>query len=156
MPNERLRAYLERAGVDYQLDEHSKAYTAQEVAATEHVTGWRVAKTVMLDADDELVMVVAPAAAEVDLEKAASVLGMSEVRLASESQFADAFPDCEVGAEPPFGNLYGIRTLIDQRLTQEPHVIFRAGNHMETVRLSTDDYLGLVDARTVDVATAVD
>ncbi len=153
MPTERLRALLDEQGVDYQVDEHPKAYTAQEVAASEHVTGWRVAKTVILQADGELVMVVAPAAAEIDLEKATAVLDASEVQLASESQFADAFPDCEVGAEPPFGHLYGVRTLVDERLTREPHVVFRAGTHTETVRMWIDDYLRLVDAQQVDVAT---
>ena len=149
---ERLRAYLSEHGVSYEVTQHPLAYTAQELAAAEHVPGRLVAKSVMLQADGKLVMIVLPATEQVDLDKVKASLGSKKVRLAKEEEFAGAFPDCEVGAEPPFGNLYGVPVYMDKSLAADPYIVFRDGSHTETLKIATEDYLRLVRPVEVDVA----
>lgn len=156
MASERLIAHLEEEGADYQAEEHPVAYTAQEVAATERVSGWLVAKTVMLEADGDLVMVVLPAPLHVDLGKAAEALGASRVRLAEERVFSKVFPDCEPGAEPPFGKLYGVPVYVDRALREDPEIVFRDGTHQGTIRMRLEDYLRLADPVEIDVGVVVD
>lgn len=146
-----LFAYLDEHGVAYERQHHPVAYTSQEVAASEHVTGYDVAKTVLLRCGQDIVMVVLPAPMEVDLDRAAEVLG-SPVRLAREEEFRDLFPDCEVGAEPPFGNLYGVRVLVDPSLTTRPRIVCRDGTHTGTVTLATEDFLRLVSPEITEIA----
>lgn len=152
MPGEKLRRFLEDNGVAYEVQEHELVYPAQEVAAAEHVPGRLVAKPVMLMADDRLVMVVVPASLEVDLDKARGALGATQVRLASEEEFADAFPDCELGAQPPFGNLYDVPVYVDEALASDPYIVFRDGSHTETMKIDTAEYLRLVQPSRVEVA----
>lgn len=152
MAAERVRRYLEEQGVAYDADVHARAVDAQHLAAVEHVSGWEIAKPVMLCVDDELVMAVIPGAAEIDLERAATLLG-SQVRLARESEFVDRFPDCAVGAEPPLGELYGVRTVVDPILREDDTVVFRAGTHDTAMRVRTEDYLRVADAEELELAT---
>jgi Ala-tRNA(Pro) deacylase len=137
---EDLESYLRENSVPFQVQHHAVAYTAQEVAAAEHVPGRLLAKVVMLMADDKLCMFVQPAPARVDLEKAAAVLGAKEARLAHEDEFADRFPGCEVGAMPPFGNLYDVPLYVDKSLAEDETIVFEAGTHTDTMSMKYADF----------------
>jgi Ala-tRNA(Pro) deacylase len=141
---ERLETYLRDEGVPFEVQHHPVAYTAQQVAASEHIPGKLLAKTVMVIADGKMVMLALPAPYRVDLESAAAVLGAKEVRLAHEAEFGAAFPDCEVGAMPPFGNLYGVPVYVDRALAEDETIVFRAGTHTDTMRLKCADCARLV------------
>lgn len=137
---DRIVRYLQRKLVPFARRWHARAVSAQELASSMHVSGYRVAKTVAIEVDGRLWLAVLPAPAMVDLELARDALGANEVKLAAEDEFAHQFPDCEVGAEPPFGQLYGLPVVVDDRLDQDEPIIVRAGSHEETVELSFDDY----------------
>lgn len=149
MSAERVRDYLTEHGVDFEAHTHPVAYTTSEVAEAEDVPGNEMAKVVMLMAGDELVMVVVPGDRMVDLEKAAAALDVADVRLAEEDEFSPSFPDCEGGAEPPFGTLYDVPTLVDEGLN--PRITFNAGSHAETITMDLDDYLKLVNPKQADL-----
>ena len=151
MEAHRVRKFLISHGVGYEIKEHPRAITAQEVAAVEHVSGRKFAKPVIVNADGRLIMIVLPANRLVDFDKVRAVLNSDDVRLAGEEEFAPIFDDCERGAEPPFGNLYGLPTIVDIDLTTE-EVVFNAGSHTKTMKLPTIEYLGLVQAERADVA----
>lgn len=152
MAGERVRHYLDEHGYDYDAEVHPRAVDAQRLAATEHVTGWEVAKPVLLKAGGEVVMAIIPGPAALDVECAAEALDC-EVRLAEEEEFSPLFDDCEVGAEPPFGHLYGVRTLIDPVLRRDAEVVFRAGTHDTAMKMRMEDFLAALDAE--DAAFAV-
>lgn len=147
---ERLQAYLRENQVPFQVQHHPTAYTAQEVAASEHVPGKLMAKTVIVFADGKTVMLVLPATQRVDLEKATAVLGAEDVRLAEEREFAAAFPDCDVGAMPPFGNLYDLPVWVDPSLAEDEWFVFRAGSHTDTMSLKYADFERLVKPAVAD------
>lgn len=149
-----LKDYLDEAEVGYEVTEHPQAFTAAEVAEAEALDKWDVAKTVIVLTDQGLAMVVLPAALKIDLDKARSELAMPGVRLADEDDFVAAFPGCEPGAEPPFGNLYDVPTFVDTTLRAE-RITFNAGSHTTTVTMNRADYMDLVDADVVDLATNV-
>ncbi|MEX1125504.1 MAG: YbaK/EbsC family protein [Acidimicrobiia bacterium] len=154
MSGERVRKYLMEHGVQYQTHTHPTAYTANEIAEAEHVSGEQMAKVVMLMADDRLVMAVIPGNQMVDIEKAHKTLGARTVRLADEKEFAPMFVDCEVGAEPPFGPLYDVAMVVDNGL-QRPRITFNAGSHTDTITIALDDYLGLTKPEKVDLALGI-
>jgi Ala-tRNA(Pro) deacylase len=137
---EELEGYLRENKVPFQVQHHAVAYTAQEVAAAEHVPGRMLAKVVVLLGDGKLSMFVLPAPARVDVEKAASVLGVKEARLAHEDEFADRFPGCEVGAMPPFGNLYDLPLYVDKSLSEDETIVFEAGTHTDTISMKYADF----------------
>jgi Ala-tRNA(Pro) deacylase len=141
---ERLENYLRENGVPFEAQHHPRAVTAQEVAATEHVPGRMFAKTVMALADEDMVMLVLPAPYHVNPEKAAGALDAGDFRLASEEQFRDAFSDCEVGAMPPFGNIYDVPVYVDEALAEDERIVFRAGSHTDTMSVRYADFEGLV------------
>ena len=141
---ERLRRYLDEEHAPYELKEHAEAYTTQEIAALEHVAGRRMAKVVMVLADEDLIMLVLPAPERVDLTNLTRVLGSPDVRLAHEEEFARTFPDCDAGAMPPFGNLYGVRVYVDRALTQDERIVFQAGTHRHTMEMAFADFERLV------------
>jgi len=143
----RLRQFLDANGVDYEVHSHAKAYTAQEVAAAEHVPGRELAKVVMLRDDAEFLMAVLPAPYHVDLEQVGKVTGRRGLHLAREAEFSDLFPGCEPGAMPPFGNLYGIPVWVDAALTRDEEIAFNAGNHEQTVHMKYVDFARLVHPR---------
>jgi Ala-tRNA(Pro) deacylase len=151
---ERLEAYLRENGVPYQNQHHARAITAQEVAAAEHVPGKMFAKTVMVLPDDEvnMVMLVLPAPYHVNPLKASAAVGVSEVHLADEERFADAFPDCEVGAMPPFGNLYDVPVYVDRALVEDETIVFRSGTHTDTMSVSYADFEKLVRPTVADIS----
>ena len=142
---ERLEGYLRDNRVSFEIHHHPTAFTAQEVAASEHTPGRMVVKVVMILADGELVMLAMPAPYQADLDRVSEVLGASEVRLAHEEEFAPAFPDCEVGAMPPFGNLFDLPVYVDEALAEDETIVFQAGTHTDTVRLKYADFERLVE-----------
>jgi Ala-tRNA(Pro) deacylase len=149
---DRLEAYLRDNQVPFQVQHHPPAYTAQEVAASEHIPGKLLAKVVMVFADGQLAMLALPAPHRVDPARAAAALGAKEVRLAQEAEFAAAFPDCEVGAMPPFGNLYGVPVYVDEALAEDETIVFRAGTHTDTMSLRYADFARLVRPATAGFA----
>ena len=151
MQAERVREYLQDHAVPFEHMKHPRAVGAQTIAHIEHESGWRVAKPVMLKLGRQLAMAVVPAPARVDLQKVKLGLGREDVELASEGDFAAAFPDCELGAEPPFGNLYGMLMLVDRALLQDPYLVFRDGTHEGTMKTATEDYLSVVSAIQLDM-----
>jgi Ala-tRNA(Pro) deacylase len=152
---QRLEDYLRENAVPYESQHHARAITAQEVAATEHVPGRMFAKTVMVTADTgEAVMLILPAPYHVNPEKAAEALGTREVLLAEEGRFAEVFFDCEVGAMPPFGNLYDVPVYVDKTLAEDETIVFRAGTHTDTMSVSYADFERLVEPTLAEFADA--
>ncbi|MDX1637958.1 MAG: YbaK/EbsC family protein [Balneolaceae bacterium] len=149
MPLERLTKYLDNHDKKYVVIKHSKAYTAQEIAASAHIPGREMAKTVMLNIDGDLEMLVLPSTHEVDIEQVKKAIDAGEVKLASEDEFEQLFPDCDLGAMPPFGNLYDIETLVAESLLEDEEIAFNAGTHRELIRLSLEDYRELVDPKII-------
>ena len=141
----RLKAVLDEAQVSYEVYNHALAYTAQEIAAHQHVSGKDMAKVVMLEADDLLVMGVIPGSQKINLERAKASLGASTIRLATEEEFIARFPECEIGAMPPFGNLFGVHVFVDPELEKDEYIYFNAGNHVQTVRMKYKDFQRLVN-----------
>jgi Ala-tRNA(Pro) deacylase len=147
----RLKQYLDENGVRYEvLTTPEAAYTAQELAARFHVSGKELLKPVVVKADGRFCLAVVPAKLRLDLGKVADLLGVKKVSLAREGEFQDLFPDCEVGAEPPFGNLYGLETLVDDHLMADDEVTFLTGSHQEAVQMTRPDYERLVKPRLGD------
>ena len=143
MPVEKLKGFLDENGVKYVTISHSRSFTAQEVAASAHIPGKEVAKTVIVNIDGEMAMVVLPAPLSIDFDQLRSVTGASSVTLATEDEFKGRFPQCEVGAMPPFGSLYDMRTFMDASLTEDEEIAFNAGSHTEVIRMSFGDYMRL-------------
>jgi Ala-tRNA(Pro) deacylase len=140
--------FLDSQGVAYQLCTHSRAYTAQGIAQAQHLSGKRLAKVVMVVANDnKLVMAVVPASCRVDLDKLGRLLDTSWIRLATEEEFKDVFPECELGAMPPLGNIYNLDVWIDELLTGYPTIAFNAGTHAETIQMSLSDFERLVQPK---------
>ena len=143
----KLTDYLDSNSVKYIVTTHSPAYTATEVADSTHVPRNDVAKTVMLEMDGKLCMSVLPSSYMVDFKLLRRELSAGDVELASEGDFKTAFPDCDVGAMPPFGNLFGINVVVDKTLAGNHDILFNAGNHRETVRMAYPDFERLVKPR---------
>lgn len=152
MPLSNLRHYLDSHNIKYMVISHSLAYTAQGIAALVHVSGKKLAKTVIVKIDGVLAMAVIPASAHVDLERLRKLTGARTVELASEREFQHAFPDCETGAMPPFGNLYDMAVYADQGLAGQEEITFSAGTHRELVRMHWDDMLRLVKPVVAELA----
>ena len=144
MPVERLTEYLNKENVRYVTIKHSKAYTAHKIAVFAHIPHKELAKTVMINIDGEMAMIVIPASSRVDLERLREVVGARDVQLATEREFKDEFPDCEVGAMPPFGNLYGMDVYVARSLAEDEEIFFNAGSHSELIRLAYKDFERLV------------
>jgi len=142
--NERLEAYLREQQVPYEVQHHRTTYTTHDTAVTEHIPDALMAKVVIVVAAERLAMLVLLAAATVDVARASAVLGGKAVRLAHEWEFRDAFPDCEVGAMPPFGNLYGLPVYVDRALAANETIVFAAGTHTDTIRMAYADFARLV------------
>jgi len=138
--------------VAFAKHEHAPAYTAQEVAAEEHVTGNMLAKCVVVHADGKPAICVLPASFKLDMAKVGKALKAKAVRLADETEMAGLFPDVEVGAEPPFGNLYDLPTLVDKHLAADEEIVFLAGTHRHVIRLKYADYARLAKPAEADLA----
>ncbi len=148
----RLKELLEANGVAYTHHEHPAAYTAREVASVERVPEHRVAKTVVYSGDEGYGMAVLPADYVIDMQELRAALGLRRVRLATEKELAELFEDCELGAMPPFGNLYGMPTFLDSSLADERRIAFNAGTHRDVVYLDMADYRRLARPTVVHFA----
>lgn len=144
MPAQRLKSFLDQEHVRYVSLQHSPAYTAQEVAESVHVSGREMAKTVILMVNGQMAMAVLPANRKILLHDLADELGAAEVRFATEEEFKARFPDCETGAMPPFGNLYGLPVYVAPGLEFGGEITFNAGTHTEVIRMAYRDFDRLV------------
>ena len=153
MPVKKLKGFLDQERIKYVSIVHSTAYTAQEVAASAHITGKELAKTVIVELDGKMAMAVLPANRKIVLQDLREVTGSQEVKFASEEQFEQRFPDCETGAMPPFGNLYGMDVYLAESLTDNDQIAFNAGSHTEVIKLSYKDFERLVQPKVVSFTT---
>lgn len=153
MPATKLKEYLDEHGVKYVSIRHSPAFTATEVAASAHVAGRDFAKTIVVRIDGSLALVVLPASRRLVLSDLRELLQSPLVRLATEAEFRDLFPDCELGAMPPFGNLYGLPVYVAESLAQEKEIAFNAGTHTEVIKLEYYDFDELVHPVVLDFIT---
>ncbi|HXV78776.1 MAG TPA: YbaK/EbsC family protein [Candidatus Binatia bacterium] len=140
MPVQKLKEFLDSHRVKYVTITHSLAYTAQEIAASAHVAGKELAKTVMVKIDGKMAMAVLPASYKVNFDLLKKTAGASKVELADEQEFKGMFPESEVGAMPPFGNLYGMEIFVDESLSQDDEIAFNAGSHTELIKLAYRDF----------------
>ena len=140
MPEKKLKEFLDSNKVKYTSIKHSPAYTAQEIAARSHTSGKEMAKTVMVKIDGKMAMAVLPASYKIDFEALMSVTGSTNVDLASEEEFKYMFPDCEIGAMPPFGNLYDLDVYVSETLAEDEEINFNAGTHSELIRMKYKDF----------------
>jgi len=150
--SKRVKRYLEENHVPYTHCTHRLAYTAQEVAAAMHVPGKLMAKAIILKADSKFIMLVLPAVLRIDMQELKQVLPYRKVDLATEQEFASLFPDSDVGAMAPFGNLYDIPVYVDRVLAEEQDIVFNAGTHVETIRMKFEDFQALVKPTMVDAS----
>ena len=153
MPLTKVRAFLDEHHIKFVVISHSKAYTAQGIAAIAHIRGQELAKTVIVKLDGALAMAVLPASYQVDLLALKKEVGVRDASLASEREFKQHFPDCETGAMPPFGNLYGIPVYVDETLTRDQEIAFNAGTHFELIRMDYADFDRLVDPTVMEFST---
>ena len=151
MPTTRLKEFLETNGVPHQVIPHPLAFTATSVAGAAHIKGKEMAKTVVVNLDGHLAMAVLPASWKVDLERLRKATNSINVELAGERDFAGDFPGCEVGAIPPFGNLYGMEVYVEPHLAADQEIAFNAGTHTEVIRMAYQDFDRLVHPKLVDM-----
>ena len=150
MTCKKLKEFLDDRDVKYVSINHSRAYTAQEIAESAHISGNDFAKVVMLKADEKMIMAVLPAPDKVDLKLLRQALGVRDIVFADENDFQDHFPGCEVGAMPPFGNLYGIRVILAQTLCDSTTISFNSGLHTEVIQMDYEKYIKLVSPEIMD------
>ena len=155
MPAAKLRKFLDENAVRYVSIQHSPAYTAQETAASAHVPGRELAKTVMVKIDGNMAMAVLPATKRLDLDRLRAAAGAESAALANEAEFRSTFPDCEVGAMPPFGNLYGLDVYVEESLAEDEQIAFNAGSHAELIQLAYEDFRRVVAPRVGKLAYGV-
>jgi len=148
----KLKTFLDEEKVAYHVLRHHERFTSSEIAQALHVPGQMLAKVVMVKVKGKLQMAVLPANFLVDLKSFAKSVGAKEAELATEGEFKDTFPDCEVGAMPPFGNLYDVPVVVDRSLTADKEIVFEAGNHHEAIKLSYKDFARLVAPQIADIA----
>lgn len=151
MPVQRLKDILDKNSVQYILISHSRAYTAAAIGAITHIPGKVIAKTVMVKLDGKLAMVVVPGSRHVNMSALKTTLGVNSALLVTEPEFAEAFPDCEVEAMPPFGTLYGLPVYVDEALTRDEEIAFNAGSHRELMRMRYKDFEQLENPTIIDV-----
>jgi Ala-tRNA(Pro) deacylase len=153
MPVKKLKEFLDRQKIKYVSIVHSPAYTAQEVAASAHITGRELAKTVIVQLDGQKAMAVLPANRKIVLQDLREVTGADQVKFVPEDEFKRLFPDCEVGAMPPFGNLYGMEVFVAGSLSSNSEIAFNAGSHTEVIKLSYADFERLVQPKVLSFTT---
>jgi len=144
MPVKKLKEFLDKEKVKYVTMKHSEAFTAQEIAASAHVPGKEMAKTVVVKLDGKMALAVLPASKKVDFQALREVAGAGHAGLATEDEFRELFPDCDLGAMPPFGNLYGMPVYVTGSLAEDEEIAFNAGSHTELIRLRYRDFERLV------------
>ena len=152
MPVQKLKEFLDANRVKYVSIRHSPAFTAQEIAASAHIPGKELAKTVMVKIDGRMAMAVLPGSYKVDLELLREVTAAENVALATEREFRDMFPGCETGGMPPFGNLYGMDVYVASQLAEDEDIAFNAGSHTELIRMAYAEYERLVQPKVVELS----
>jgi Ala-tRNA(Pro) deacylase len=153
MISTKLKDYLDNAAVAYTGHPHRPAYTSQEIAQFVHIPGREMVKSVILKADEgKLIMAVLSANDVANLDTLREEIGCRKLRLASETEFRDAFPTCKPGAMPPFGNIFNLPTYCESNLSRNCEIEFNAGTHDETIRMRFDDYKRLVNPKMLDFA----
>lgn len=154
MPARKLKEFLDSHNVKYVSITHSRAYTAQEVAASTHIRGKEFVKTVVVKLDGKMALAVLPATRKVDLDALKQAAGAHKAELAIEQEFQYMFPECETGAMPPFGNLYGMDVYADTSLREDEEIAFNAGSHTEVIRMAYQDFERLVNPKIANIAQA--
>lgn len=144
MDTHNLKDYLKKNNIAYDIIKHPIAYTAQEIAELSHLSSKKIAKTVIVSIEDELVMVVTSAHLKVDLSKLQKIFPAKNISLATETQFQNRFPNCELGAMPPLGTLFNMKVYITEELTKTEKIAFNAGTHAELIEIRYQDYAQLV------------
>ncbi len=150
MPVAKLKNFLNENNIKYVVISHSPAYTAQDIAASAHIKGREIAKCVVVQLDDTVAMAVLPASHQIDFEALAAISGSADADLVAEKDFLQLFPDCEIGAMPPFGNLYNMPVYVAGPLTEDKEIAFNAGTHRELIKLSYADYERLVQPKVAE------
>ncbi|MGD8307158.1 MAG: YbaK/EbsC family protein [Ignavibacteria bacterium] len=153
MPLTRITEFLDKNKVKYVIIKHSQAYTAQEIAASAHISGKELAKAVMIKIDGRIAMAVLPASYKISFDQLKEALNTDKIRLAYEQEFIDNFPDCEVGAMPPFGNLYGIDVYVAESLKEDEEIAFNACSHTELIKMKYKDFEKLVKPTIIKFST---
>ena len=145
MPVKTLKKFLDENNIQYVTITHSQAFTAQKIAASAHIPGRDLAKTVIVKIDGKMAMAVLPGSYRIDMKTLQEVTGSHNVELATEEEFKTLFPECETGAMPPFGNLFDMEVFVSSSLAEDEDIAFNAGSHTELIKLSFDDYKRLVN-----------
>ena len=153
MPAQKIKDFLDDKKVKYVSITHSLVYTAQEIAASAHIRGKGLAKSVLVKVDGKMAMTVLPASYKVDFDMLKEALGSNDVRLSNEQEFKDKFPGCEVGAMPPFGNLYDMETYVAASLVEDEEIAFNAGTHKELIRMEYSDFEKIVKPKILRFST---
>lgn len=153
--SEKVKEYLEKEGIKFEVSDHPLAYTATEVAGSQHVPGKQMIKSVIVKSNGDFLMCVLPAIHLLDFEKLKKVVGDENLKLADESEIAKLFPEYELGAEPPFGHLYGLKVFADQILEEDVEVVFNAGTHTGVIKISFEDFKKLASPTIADIGTHI-
>ena len=149
MPVKKLKDFLNSHKVKYVTIKHSTAYTTQEIAASAHIPGKEMAKTVIINVDGKMAMAVLPASFKIDFNLLKKSIGADSIQLASEQEFEYLFPKCDVGAMPPFGNLYDMDVFVAESLTEDEEIAFNSGSHSEIMKVAYKDFERLVKPKVV-------
>jgi len=152
MPAKKLKDFLDQNKIKYISIKHSPAFTSQEIAQSAHIPGKSFAKTVIVKLDKKLAMAVLPAKYLIDVDKLKEITAVDFIELADEKEFENLFPGCEVGAMPPFGNLYNMDVYIAESLTKDEEIAFNAGSHTEVIKLAFKDFEKLVQPKIVQIS----
>lgn len=155
MPVKKVKDFLDNNNIKYVVISHSPAYTALQVAASAHISGNELAKTIMVKLDGRLTMIVLPASYKIDFGQLIEITGVKKAELAEEEEFSSIFPNCEVGAIPPFGNLYKLEVFVAESLTTQKEISFAAGSHSELLKMSYADYANLVNPIVLKISVHV-
>lgn len=155
MPVQKLKEFLDSHNVKYVTISHSRVFTAQETATSAHIPGKELAKTVMVKMNGKMAMAILPASSKIDFDLLEKATGSGKVEIASEKEFKDMFPECEVGAMPPFGNLYGMDVFVAESLTEDEEIAFNAGSHRELVKMAYKDFERLVKPKIVKFSVEI-
>jgi len=153
MPSKILKEFLDNNDIKYISILHSLAFTSTDIAKSAHVPSKEMAKTVIIKIDNNLAMAVVPANIKVNLQLLQQALNSDTIELATEPEFTKHFPDCEVGAMPPFGNLYNMNVYVAESLTVDKQITFNAGSHLEVIQMDYKDYESLVKPQFIMLAS---
>lgn len=137
---QKVQDYLDDAGVEYEIFHHEPAYTAMEIAASQHIAGKQMIKCVLVKSKKGYTLCVLPAIHRLDFVRLRAIIGADDLQLATEEEVGKLFPECELGAEPPFGHWHGLPTVVDEILEEDLDIVFNAGTHTDTIKMRYTDY----------------